>query len=904
VFRQKTGLTQATKDLLARQYWTASPLPPKELLTESEILGSHGFPLYGPADNGRYIKEPNLLREILFMLTGVSGSVFTANPPVFEVRREVLLPQFSESTMARLLAAFCEHGNSLLRTRKLLEDLQKLARERALTLVEEAFTQGMFEVVTAFEKRLNEMELKYSLKAPASSQQDVPLTLFSLLHDLYPDLELVSQVGHLAASHFSSPRQLDAPAATSSTTLLTLLWIEAVELHTLRHPSFPVVLRLFLLCCQPYFRLLGDWMREGHLHDAGREFFVLGDPHLKVSSLQHWRAGFRLQERVTKEGVTIPSLPDFLLPHAQDILQIGKAVQVLRHFDQTVAHVTRAPPADSAGTFADWLFIIAQGASVPGKDAGSPLHPAPSDYPALSPGGLEAPPPPDLPPVEEDVAHSVETAELAPSPGDIFTGLDRDAMAKSLLAPRQLRTLFGEPYPLLGLQSSLVFPRGEDEAAIMTQLDQVVALLSASSIPLSIQLTHSISLLLGRQHTGLAQTLYDIFVTKSRLLETLEWIRIVFFMERGQLAHDFARLVFDKVYEGEPVTSSHSLDVAFQELLVGSAPSHLPAPRMSVALRGQTQSTLDDSGEVIISREDSWQQIGDANSNSGIQSDGEGGQGSDPFGPVTQITVRLDSGWPLSILISEPLLADANMIFQLLLKIKFAKHHLDRLLLDVPTAHGTGKQLLHKFLVSRHDLSQFVETLLSHMVFDIIQPLTTEFQGQLRKVIGTTDATITDLDTLVEVLQSHFARVRDQLLLGTQSLPLMNTITKMLELCVGFVHLFLDNRALLLETAGPLQSSAALAVYHRLSDLTTEFRSCHRFLRTSLAYMVKTQAYDFCKRLCAPFYLIFFEVLMMFVFVFLSSGTLGGLAFGFGGSLTTLRMFPLSLSLPLSCIPL
>jgi hypothetical protein len=63
----------------------------------------------------------------------------------------------------------------------------------------------------------------------------------------------------------------------NSTLLLSLLWNEMIQLHGIgNQKSFKILARLFFGSCQPYFRFLGQWMRDGILQDGKHEFFIIG----------------------------------------------------------------------------------------------------------------------------------------------------------------------------------------------------------------------------------------------------------------------------------------------------------------------------------------------------------------------------------------------------------------------------------------------------------------------------------------------------------------------------------------------------------------------------------------------------------------------------------------------------
>jgi len=275
-----------------------------------------------------------------------------------------------------------------------------------------------------------------------------------------------------------------------------------------------------------------------------------------------------------------------------NILQVGKAVQLIRHFDQAISKVARSTDLRTP-MFEEWLVLIlgqdlplprhGQGAALVDEVAHEVAHEEAHEDALLDEAA------PLIPAVLAEERVEVEGKDLEAEESRDF--------ARSLLFPKSpteqhARTAFGQPYSLLTLH--------KEDTAINTSVSQpppsqpvelAIERLASSAIPVDINLARFLSLLLQNQHHDLSQTLYKIFFEECQLRQTLEWLRLVYFMEFGTASNDFAAVVFEAVYEGTVTVDSFFLNVCFQELLKALGPS-FSRLCCSVALRGQSLDVL------------------------------------------------------------------------------------------------------------------------------------------------------------------------------------------------------------------------------------------------------------------------------------------------------------------------
>jgi hypothetical protein len=164
----------------------------------------------------------------------------------------------------------------------------------------------------------------------------------SLLHDLLHNgiLDYMTCTGSLQLNN-----DVIRPAIRVSLLLnyLTLV-VQNTRLQLQNQDELQFAYSLFKSIVQPYAVLLDEWLNQGTLNDRYGEFFVVKNERKNFANCTQkecWQKAYVIRSVNFSEipGVNLSgnevelAVPNFLRPHVQDILSIGKSVSLIKQLD-------------------------------------------------------------------------------------------------------------------------------------------------------------------------------------------------------------------------------------------------------------------------------------------------------------------------------------------------------------------------------------------------------------------------------------------------------------------------------------------------------------------------------------------------------------------------------------------
>ncbi|KAK0615916.1 Spc98 family-domain-containing protein [Bombardia bombarda] len=273
------------------------------------------------------ISTPQLLRETLFMLAGLSTTLYTS--PNCDPVTSYQLAGVSWQTHKALVTSFAECGRKLapLRTYTKQQQQQQHHKQHAISPLLQVFQASLSRALRAFDRRLATIESRL-----VAIRHDAVVSLISVLSELYPHLAPLYALSTIVQRQMAEERgnphafrylellfdavgaaqlQQDCGPTTTTTTTTT---------------TYTLLGRIFFDCFQVYLKPIRLWMEEGLLIPGDRTFFV-AESSTKAPPHQIWKSQFNLLR--TPEGAL--HAPRFLRPAIDRIFTTGKSIVVLKH---------------------------------------------------------------------------------------------------------------------------------------------------------------------------------------------------------------------------------------------------------------------------------------------------------------------------------------------------------------------------------------------------------------------------------------------------------------------------------------------------------------------------------------------------------------------------------------------
>ncbi|KAK4173453.1 putative gamma-tubulin complex component 5 [Triangularia setosa] len=279
------------------------------------------------------ISTLQLLREVLFMLSGLPTAIFDAD--------------CNPSLVCQLQGISLEASNALLNSfagcgRK-LAPLRAFSKRKAQSPLLQVFESSLQKAIGLLDAKLATIQGRY-----IAIEKDVVVSLVGILNEVKPILTPLYALSDII-------RQLQEEKNTHAFRYLELLYDAAGMAQLQAHRDIYHLLGgIFLDCFQVYLKPIRLWMEEGRLLPGDRTFFV-SESSTKLPLPQIWKGQFNLLR--SPEGNL--HAPRFLKPAIHRIFTAGKSIVVLKHMKRHAAtskyRATDEPKMDFATVCPDHL---------------------------------------------------------------------------------------------------------------------------------------------------------------------------------------------------------------------------------------------------------------------------------------------------------------------------------------------------------------------------------------------------------------------------------------------------------------------------------------------------------------------------------------------------------------------
>ncbi|PHH89122.1 hypothetical protein CDD83_6614 [Cordyceps sp. RAO-2017] len=291
------------------------------------------------------VSEVQLVREALFMLHGLEGTLFDAAAPPFR------LAHVADETLRALTGALAEPARHLRLLRSFVARPQTVAH---LQTLQDCIARHLRDL----DRGLADVQARL-----ASPRGEVVVSLTLVMGELAPRLEPLLALSHIVA-------RVQEAAESDTFRYLELLFDETGVAQLAGKPGiYEFLARIFVDCFNVYLRPIRHWMHEGRLLPADELFFITEPSSGHVPLGDTWHSRFCLR-RAADGGLHAPS---FLQPAAGKIYNAGKNIVVLKllgshdaaavlspqlHDDPPLDYYALCPPGFELAPFAD-LFAAA-----------------------------------------------------------------------------------------------------------------------------------------------------------------------------------------------------------------------------------------------------------------------------------------------------------------------------------------------------------------------------------------------------------------------------------------------------------------------------------------------------------------------------------------------------------------
>ncbi|XP_049540333.1 gamma-tubulin complex component 6 [Anopheles darlingi] len=252
----------------------------------------------------KVVGQSNFLRDIKFLLMGISSSVFHFD----ESNRFLAVPNLTLedvriSSMQPLIDRALEIGTCFRR-------LQMMTRKNPYTL--EMLLEGF--VFRAFCESVANFLCCYRVLVNAYEGPSV----LQLLHTLAPATDQLLAMAKLCGIHPQHESDRDFPTGSR---LLDHLYRELLEATRPCVSAF--LLSTLRRCSLEYFAIFQRWLFGGQLHDPSGELFVYFVDHYRPNTKHFFDKAYLIRRH---------SVPGFLRGFEEDVLLCGKYAQLLKAF--------------------------------------------------------------------------------------------------------------------------------------------------------------------------------------------------------------------------------------------------------------------------------------------------------------------------------------------------------------------------------------------------------------------------------------------------------------------------------------------------------------------------------------------------------------------------------------------
>ncbi|KAK5993237.1 Gamma-tubulin complex component 5-like protein [Cladobotryum mycophilum] len=269
------------------------------------------------------VTEPQIVREILFMLQGLGTTLFsdTGLPvPAFQMEH------VSWETYKAVIHTIAEAGRRISLLRRFVEHPQSIPHLQA-------FQDCIAKRLQDFDNKLSEIQAR--LAAP---KDEVLFSLLAVNGEITPCIEPLVVLSNIIV-------QVQETSKSDTFRYLELLFDETTMSQLKDDLStYEFLAKIFIECFNVYLRPIRRWMDEGKLMPGNETFFIYEtEDEVPLSNI--WRQRFKL--RTTADGKI--HAPKFLNPAVNQMYNAGKNIVVLRLLGKfgssTLGHIEE-PPLD------------------------------------------------------------------------------------------------------------------------------------------------------------------------------------------------------------------------------------------------------------------------------------------------------------------------------------------------------------------------------------------------------------------------------------------------------------------------------------------------------------------------------------------------------------------------------
>ena len=686
------------------------------------------------------MSEYQVLREVLWMLRSPTQSTMfhLNNNDQFEVTTLVTIPSLTDGVMKRLFSEVLTTINNVHQMRRFMREVETLPD---LPRTFESYTESLNIFLDSFSNELFEVETELM-------KQDDTMTMMSVLDSLNPWFKMVQSFYKLhgeATSHWKQSENW-----LKSIRLLSVVFNHISTNHL--SSIHPFILDTFLRSIQPYLSIIHTWLEEGRLEDWRQEFIFYKDTHHdKEDPEQFWSQVFLIhpfKEKLEAERVA----PLRLLRDVDNkIFVSGKSIEILSRLDLKAANLDEVS-ASSEELFDKFLENIRK--NLPSTIEDNEKESLDDDK--------------TLDPDLQSLVDSSDDQFLALAFTEIFAAAQQ---TKDMKKQRKFRPKF-----LLSGNVDILHP-----------LESI--------------LKRSLTPLIDTHYNRACSRLLELFKTELELETTLSRARKVFFMEAGDLMHDFCSQLFKIVETGDrmELEDSASLTLLLQDCLGGRYPGWCDLFSCSYQPPDNDQVSL------------------------------------------TSLSVHLSVSWPLNIVLTQHNLDIYNRVFLFLAEVKRSLWSLQCVsladLADLEDRMEAGDDLSmsclsvnqtlsdsslcpgvkqHRLQLLRSWLIYFTSTVHGYFMTRVVHSTELELKENLEKA--------TDLDQIISVHETYLQRIHDRCFLHP-------SVSMLREAVVMVLNIGLEVRQCVV-SGQPIHSRIVIGWEEK-------YRNCHHFLAKTLKSMTK-----------------------------------------------------------------
>ncbi|KAJ8758768.1 hypothetical protein K2173_000489 [Erythroxylum novogranatense] len=264
--------------------------------TQTHVVFGDGIHHATPISPALRTNEVNLVRGVLQMMQGLSGSMFCwdqTRQRFCVVRSGMYVPQLSLTSLHNLLIQFSYAATCL----KIVEVLvNKVKLETSMPTV-----RAFASVVSQWLQRLRDIALKEEVKMFDSSVEITPtlLGLSSSLSSLCSGAELLLQIVSEAIPQLYFECNSSFPPAEMAVHILDYLYKKLDEVCLVQggeEEAYQMVLHIFVGSLLPYIHGLDTWLFQGMLDDPFEEMFFHANRTISADKSEFWEESYQLRQ--------------------------------------------------------------------------------------------------------------------------------------------------------------------------------------------------------------------------------------------------------------------------------------------------------------------------------------------------------------------------------------------------------------------------------------------------------------------------------------------------------------------------------------------------------------------------------------------------------------------------------